>query len=146
MGFIMAGLDAEDYDRKYGDRELLDRIIGYFRPQMTPMIVAATLIVLNSVMSMVQPVIASWGLDHLANGTMDDILWLFFGGILGSGVLAWLFNFGRAWLSARVVGDVVLDLREDAFDAILERDLSFFDDNPSGKIVKHELRAKLIAQ
>jgi ATP-binding cassette, subfamily B, bacterial len=63
------------------------------------------------------------------------VLWLFFSGILGAGVLAWLFNFGRAWLSARVVGDVVLDLREDAFDAILARDLSFYDENPSGKIV-----------
>lgn len=135
MGFIMAGLDAEDYDRKYGDRELVSRILGYFRAQMTPMVLAAILIILNSVMMMLQPVIASWGLDHLADGTMDDVIWLFFGGILGTGVLAWLFNFGRAWLSARVVGDVVLDLREDAFGAILERDLSFFDDNPSGKIV-----------
>jgi ATP-binding cassette, subfamily B, bacterial len=135
MGFIMSGLEAEDYDRKYGDRELLNRIMGYFRPQMLPMLIAASLIMLNSVTSMLQPVIASWGLDHLAEGTMDDVLWLFFGGILGTGVLAWLFNFGRAWLSARVVGDVVLDLREDAFGAILERDLSFFDTNPSGKIV-----------
>ena len=25
MGFIMSGLDAEDYDRKYGDRELVGR-------------------------------------------------------------------------------------------------------------------------
>jgi ATP-binding cassette, subfamily B, bacterial len=135
MGFIMSGLEAEDYDRKYGDRELLDRIVGYFRPHMLPMLVAAILIVLNSVMSMLQPVIASWGLDHLADGTMDDVIWLFFGGILGTGVLAWIANFGRAWLSARVVGDVVLDLREDAFGAILDRDLSFFDTNPSGKIV-----------
>ena len=32
MGFIMDGLDAEAYDRTYGDRQLVRRIMGYFRP------------------------------------------------------------------------------------------------------------------
>ena len=31
MGFIMDGLDAEDYDRNYSDGELVKRILGYFR-------------------------------------------------------------------------------------------------------------------
>ena len=34
MGFIMEGLDAEDYDRTYRDRALLRRILGYFRPKL----------------------------------------------------------------------------------------------------------------
>ena len=34
MGFIMDGLGAEAYDRKYQDRQLLGRILGYFRPQI----------------------------------------------------------------------------------------------------------------
>ena len=34
-----------------------------------------------------------------------------------------------------MIGDVVLKLREDAFDAVLKRDLSFYDAIPSGKIV-----------
>jgi hypothetical protein len=33
MGFLMDGLDAEAYDRKYNDRELVRRIAGYFWPQ-----------------------------------------------------------------------------------------------------------------
>lgn len=135
MGFIMSGLDAEDYDRSYGDRELLGRILAYFRTHAVPMLVAAVMILLNSVMSLVQPVIGAWGLDRLEQGTLDDVIWLFFAGMFGAGVLAWVFNFVRAWLSARAVGDVVLDLRKDAFAAILRRDLSFFDTNPSGKIV-----------
>ena len=55
--------------------------------------------------------------------------------ILATGVLAWVFNFFRSWQSAKVVGNVVLKLRQDAFGAIMKRDLSFFDKNPSGKIV-----------
>jgi ABC-type multidrug transport system fused ATPase/permease subunit len=49
--------------------------------------------------------------------------------------LAWAFNAVRQWLSAEAVGNVVLKLREDAFDAVLKRDLSFYDQFPSGKIV-----------
>src|SRR5690606_28815238 len=52
-----------------------------------------------------------------------------------SGVLGWVFNFVQKWFSALVVGDVVLRLREDAFEAVLRRDMSFFDEHSSGKIV-----------
>ncbi len=55
--------------------------------------------------------------------------------ILVSGVLAWVFNFIRQWYTARVVGDVVLKLRMDVFAAVMQRDMSFFDEFPSGKIV-----------
>ena len=61
MGFIMHGLDAEDYDRHYGDRELMRRITAYFRPALGAMVLVALMIVLNSVASMFQPVLGSWG-------------------------------------------------------------------------------------
>ena len=32
MGFILDGLETEAYDRSYRDRDLLARILGYFRP------------------------------------------------------------------------------------------------------------------
>ena len=48
MGFIMDGLDAEDYDREYKDRQLIARIIGYFRPHIPTMGSVAGLIVLIS--------------------------------------------------------------------------------------------------
>ena len=50
-------------------------------------------------------------------------------------LLSWTFNFVRQWFTARVVGDVVLQLRQDAFEAVMERDMSFYDEFPSGKIV-----------
>src|SRR5438034_135177 len=50
-------------------------------------------------------------------------------------VISWLFNFLRQWYTARSVGDVVLNLRKDAFAAVLARDMSFYDEFPSGKVV-----------
>lgn len=48
MGFIMDGLDAEDYDRTYNDRDLLRRILSYFRPKLGRMLLVAAMIVLLS--------------------------------------------------------------------------------------------------
>ena len=57
------------------------------------------------------------------------------GCVLLLGAAAWVFNYVRQMNSARVIGDVVLKLREDVFDATMGHDLSFYDEHPSGKIV-----------
>jgi len=140
MGFIMDGLDAEAYDREYGDRQLLDRIIGYFRPHLKVMSLVAALIGLNSVMDAAFPFLISLGLNQL--GSAADLnesiwqrtIWLIVA-IFLTGGLSWTFNFFRQKYTAQAVGDVVLNLREDAFDAVLERDMSFYDEYSTGRIV-----------
>ncbi|MGW5358974.1 ABC transporter ATP-binding protein [Actinopolymorpha pittospori] len=135
MGFLMDGLSAEDYDRTYSDRDLLRRILRYFRPKLGAMSVVAAMLVLTSLLQAVLPVVISWGLDRVVADDAGVFIGVLVALILLSGVLAWVTNFVRQIYSARVVGDVVLTLREDAFSAILDRDLSFYDENPSGKIV-----------
>ncbi|MFC4119057.1 ABC transporter ATP-binding protein [Nonomuraea zeae] len=135
MGFIMDGLDAEDYDRTYNDRDLLRRIASYFRPKLGAMVLVAVMIVLSSMSQAAMPLVASWGVDAIADGTIGEVWWLLTGGLLVAGAFGWVFNYVRQRNSSRVTGDVVLRLREDAFDAVLERDLSFYDETPSGKIV-----------
>ena len=39
MGFIMDGLDAEEYDRIYSDWALVKRILGYFKSHLWKMLV-----------------------------------------------------------------------------------------------------------
>jgi ABC-type multidrug transport system fused ATPase/permease subunit len=135
MGFIMEGLAAEGYDRSYSDRELVRRIVRYFRPVRGAMVVVAVLIVLTSLMDTVFPVLVSRGIDALAGEVTLQRAGLVIVGILLAGILSWAFNFVRQTLTARAVGDVVLALRMDAFDAVMARDMSFYDEYPSGKIV-----------
>jgi len=135
MGFILDGLDAEDYDRKYSDRDLVRRILRYFRPKTAAMVVVAVMIVATSGLQSIMPVVVSWGIDRLIHDRSVTFLVVLVLLILASGVLGWVTNFVRQALSARVVGDVVLSIRRDAFAAVLKRDLSFYDENPSGKIV-----------
>lgn len=135
MGFIMDGLGAEDYDRTYGDRALVSRIIGYFRPKFRAMSLVAGMIVLTSLMQSALPVITAWGIDKVVDDQSDRNVALLTLGVLAAGVLSWVFNFIRQIYGARVTGDVVLQLRDDAFDAVLGRDLSFYDETPTGRVV-----------
>ncbi|MEV4802393.1 ABC transporter ATP-binding protein [Nonomuraea sp. NPDC049421] len=135
MGFIMDGLDAEDYDRTYNDRDLLRRILAYFRPKLGSMVLVAVMIVLSSTSQAFVPLLTSHVVDAIADGSIGRVGWMFVLGLLAAGALGWVFNFVRQSFSSRVTGDVVLNLREDAFDAVLERDMSFYDETPSGRIV-----------
>jgi ATP-binding cassette subfamily B protein len=135
MGFVLDGLDTESYDRTYGDRELVQRIVGYFRPHAREMALVALMLMLNSASSSGMPVLISRVIDAVAEEPAMDVILLAAGGVFLVGGLAWLFNYVRQTLSARVVGDVVLKLREDVFDATIRHDLSFYDEHPSGKIV-----------
>ncbi len=135
MGFIMDGLDAESYDRTYSDRQLVARILRYFRPELSVMLFVAVLIVSSSLMDTAYPILIARGIDILSTSRTLQTIGLLVGGILVSGVLSWACNFFRQWYTARSVGNVVLKLRKDAFEAVTARDMSFYDEYSSGKIV-----------
>lgn len=135
MGFIMDGLDAETYDRTYSDRSLVARILGYFRPLRGVMTLAAAMVLAGSLMDTALPLLISRGIDTLSHSITFAGASFLVVAILLSGGLSWFFNFVRQWYTARAVGDVTLRLREDAFAAVLARDMSFYDEYPSGKVV-----------
>ncbi len=135
MGFVLDGLETENYDRQYSDRELVRRILGYFRPHARLMALVAMMITLNSAAGTAGPILISKALNMISANPSMSIILLMATGILLVGVAAWGFNYIRQWFSARVIGNVVLKLREDVFDATVRHDMSFYDEHPSGKIV-----------
>jgi ABC-type multidrug transport system fused ATPase/permease subunit len=81
------------------------------------------------------PLLVSRGIDVVTRNSAPASVWLLAGGVLVLSSLSWVFNYVRQGLGARVTGSVVLQLREDAFAAVARHDLSFYDEQPSGKIV-----------
>jgi len=135
MGFILDGLETEAYDRTYRDRDLVRRILGYFRPHVRRMVLVATTLTLNSVTTTAGPILISRAVDRLMVEPSTQAIGLLALGVLLLGLSGWVFNYIRQWFSARVVGDVVLRLRADVFNATVRHDLSFFDEHASGKVV-----------
>ncbi|MCC7447616.1 MAG: ABC transporter ATP-binding protein [Anaerolineae bacterium] len=135
MGFLFDGLDAEAYDRAYTDRQLVRRVFTYFRPHTARILTVAAAVVLTSLVDTGLPIFISRGIDEIQKDASGQNIVTFTVIITILACTSWLFNFIRRSTSAKAVGDVVLKLREDAFDAVVSRDLSFYDMFPSGKIV-----------
>ncbi len=139
MGFILDGLETESYDRQYSDRELLDRIVSYFRPYRGRMALIAVMITLNSVMGALGPIVIARAVGLLETNPEGastlPVMLLIALGVSLIGASAWVFNYIRQLFSARVTSNAVLKLREDVFNATVRHDMSFYDEHPSGKIV-----------
>jgi len=134
MGFF-AGLNDEKYDRQYTDRDLMRRIVGYFKPQAKRLAVVTLLIVVIAGIGASLPVVVARMVDSLKGEPSFTAISLVGLTVLGIGFGLWGLNWARRSFVVRAVGDVVLDLRTRAFRAAAEHDLSFYDQFSSGRIV-----------
>jgi len=134
MGFF-AGLNDEKYDRQYTDRELMRRIITFFKPQTKRLVLVTVLVILLAGIGAALPVVVARMVDLLKEQPSLQAIGLVSLAILLIGVGLWGLNWARRSLVVRAVGDVVLDLRTRAFRAAAEHDLSFYDQFSSGRIV-----------
>ena len=132
---IFQGLNTEAYDRQYSDRELMRRIFGYFAPDRSRILVVALLITAIASAGAAQPLVVARGLDALVQSPRLEVVLSVVAVVLASGVFNWGGNWLRRRLTARVIGDVVLALRRDAFQASVGHDMSFFDEFHSGRII-----------
>jgi ABC-type multidrug transport system fused ATPase/permease subunit len=135
MGFIMDGLESEAYDRKYSDRALFCRIASYFRPFRVRLALVAVVLAAAALSEFAAQVVISRALDAATVATTTGTIILLALAVAGFGVVEWLFNFARHYLSGRVVGDTIWRLRSDAFAKAMAHDLSFYDENAAGKVV-----------
>ena len=133
MGFY-EGLNEEQYDRQYPDRELTRRIVGYFTARHGWVAVVVILTVLMAVISAAEPVVVSKGLDALKDQPTLAASLLIGLIVLFIGISNWGLNWIRRRLTVRIVGDVILNLRTLSFRAAVEHDLSFYDQFSSGRI------------
>ena len=132
---ITGGLEAEEYDRTYNDVELVRRIVAYFRPHWRKVVLVACMVSLVSLAGTITPIVISRSIDRLAGDPQLQLLLAAAAVVTVLGALGWGFNFVQQRYSARAVGEVVLALREDAFRAVMYRDMSFFDQYAAGRIV-----------
>jgi len=134
MSFF-AGLEGEKFDRTYSDRDLVVRMADYFRPYRRSVLVATLSLFLMSAAGALIPIVVSQGVDLIARQYSNQLMLLLAGGLFGLGLLSWAANWVRRRQVAITAGDVMLDLRQDAFGAVSRQAMSFFSDLASGRIV-----------
>lgn len=134
MSFF-AGLSAEDYDRQYSDRELLRRILNYFRPHIGRLVVSVLMLVVMAGMGAALPIVVSNGVDMIKLDNALALIYRIGAIILLIGVVRWVANWISRRAIVRVVADVVLELARNAFQAATDHDLSFYDEFSSGRVL-----------
>jgi len=132
---MWVGLEAEEYDREIRDKKLLKRIFEYFKPYRKYIYIVIFLLILSSLSNSFVPLITSIAINNLAAEPSLFSFILLIGMIFILNISTYIFNYFRYINATKAIGNVELDLRENASKSVLEHDLSFFDKNPVGKIV-----------
>lgn len=135
MAAIMRGLEAETYDRQYTDKDLVRRIVAYFKPHRRKVTTIVLAVSLLSIASSALPLVISNGLNSDSGEQNQQFLLALVVLVFTTGISIWFLNWVRRQLSAEVVADVILAMRKDAFEAAAHQDLSFYDEHRSGRVV-----------
>ena len=134
MGFF-ADLAREDYDRTYSDRELVGRLAVYFKGHGKKLTVTLVGTLIVAIAAASSPVLVAYGVGLLEQDSGSSTLFLIALALFVVGVVIWLANWLRRRAVTRVIGDVILDMRKEAFAATASHDMSFYDEHASGKVV-----------
>lgn len=135
MAAMMQGLNAEAYDRQYEDRELVTRIVVYFRPHRGRVLIIAFSVLMMALLGAALPLLVAWGVNIMAEEGDTRLIPLLIALVFGEGLGTWLFNWVRRRLTTQVIADVIMKMRQDGFSAAAHQDLSFFDEFSTGRIV-----------
>lgn len=151
---MFSGLEQEKYDRQYSDRDLVRRLAGYFAPHKRRLLIVIACVLGIALAGAITPVAVARAVDTinsgvLASGGLPTIAFplvsyfgveltailLISGVVFTAGVFIWWANWLRRRLVTRMMGDIILTIRTEAFRAAAEHDLSFYDEFASGKVV-----------
>lgn len=137
MSIFRAGPTQEAYDRAYTNTDLLRRMMGYFRPWLARLTLISVMVALLALFGAALPVLVARGVEVLvaADAGAASLIALLVAAVLALGILTWVVNWVRRVETGKLIGDVILAMRQDAFRAVMGHDLSFFDKYQSGRIV-----------
>ncbi|MFC1463323.1 MAG: ABC transporter ATP-binding protein [Candidatus Brachytrichaceae bacterium NZ_4S206] len=132
---MFMGLAAEKYDRQYSDRQLFRRMMAYFAPYRRRLVALALVILAITSIGLISPLLIARGIDLVGVQPHASAIIALCAGLLVLSVINWLCNLTRRRMTARLIADVIGQMRNDAFKATIYHDMAFFDEFQSGKVI-----------
>lgn len=134
MGFF-SGLDTDQYDRQYPDSYLFKRLGHYLRNHVSGLLIVTVMGALVSLALAGIPILTAYGVSLLETNAPSQQIMLLIGALLFTVLARYGANWVRRLLINQIVADLVANLRKDALSAAIERDMAFYDENKSGKLI-----------
>jgi subfamily B ATP-binding cassette protein MsbA len=122
------------------------RILAYVRPYTRQLALAALIVVLVSLLTLILPWAVQRLVDVVFYGQSAAQLTLIALALFGTFVLRSLFSFASTYLLAWVGERVVVRLRRDIYEHLLSQTLSFFSEQRVGEIVSRISNDVLVIQ
>lgn len=117
------------------DPKILKRLLSFFRPYRTQIIIATVLTITISALAALRPRLTPIAIDDkIANGDMPGLQMIVLI-MIGTLVLQGLIQYAMAYLTSWIGQKIIFDLRRKVYRHLLTLDLKFFDRNPLGRIV-----------
>lgn len=117
------------------DWQLLRRLVPYVKPHAAPLVVSMLLLPVVASMVIARPRIMKWALDegiaHRDISIVDKAALLYLGVVMAEGLLRFAQIYAMQLAGARAMAD----LRMDVFRFLQRSKLSYFDNQPVGRLV-----------
>lgn len=134
MGLFSSSMRAK-HERNYSDKELFNRYVKRLVPHKKNIVIIALFMVIQAIAAVTAPLLAGFVTDELISTTPNYVLTLLAAcGFLILYLLNWVaFSLQQAQ-SGKYVPFFLEDLRLELFSKLQEQDMTFFDENMSGKL------------
>jgi len=135
MGAVLGGLDKDRYDRQYSDRYLFGRLWQYMQPYRRQFYITSAMGLVFALLFAASPILISIGVEQLEVDATVEVIMVIVGALGVAAVVQYAANWLQRRTVARLLGHVIADVRKDAFAASLDRDMAFYDENKTGKVL-----------
>ncbi len=125
----------ESQARPQVDRRLLGRVLGYARPYVGTLSLMLVVIIADSLVGLVPPLLYRELIDTVLPGRDLARLNLLALGMIGIPLLSGLIGVAQRYLSARMGEGVIFDLRQQLYTHVQRLSLRFFTHTKSGEIL-----------
>ncbi len=117
----------------------MGRLLVYMKPYRGTIAISLLLLLCGSLLQIAGPLLTRYAIDHYITRTADAAAYsgLTFIALLYLGVLVleMLFEFVQTFLMQRTGQQAMFDLRRDLMDKLQRLDLSYYDQNPVGRLL-----------
>lgn len=135
MAFIMDGFKGDSYDHKYKTKDILKRIWQLFSDKKKKVLIAIISLILSTAIGTIIPLILSEVLDTFDSSSSMYIVCVFVIGFTVFNVLSWIISYIQKICTKGALLEVNRDLQNRCFVSSITKDMSFFDQNDSARVI-----------
>ena len=133
---LMGSLEKENYDRKYNDKELIQRLIPYIFQKKIYFFSVIILFIISSILYLASPMFFAIGINELIKPHPNQKIVIIAAiGYLVLLILEWIMTYFADITEGKLSAYIIYALRKDLFTKVNDHDLSFYDKNKTGLIM-----------